>query len=199
MIGWKSMLLPALAVASVGVATLLHFKMPRASTIEALGHKVAALQAQIALVSATPIPAQDDHQEQLPKRLCLGEVVQVIEARARRAGIQSLSIATEAKQSAPAPVHTSGGPSMAPPGSTAKDAAPVELVDAEKLECKLETRSGFQELVRLLGMLESGSPLMRVRDLRIKPDGEGVRAEIALVTFWYPGRKDQAAPAAPGK
>ena len=194
-------ILPTLGVLSLATAGILHFVLPRERLLGELTARCAELEQKAQELQAMAVPSQDEGADLLPLRSHLGEVIRVVEATARGAGIDGITMATgddtTQHDAAPAAVTRVGDPA---PGSGtghgAETAGAAKVPEPKLLRCRIQARSGFMPVVRFLGMLEGGTPLMRVKALEILPTQDGVQASFVLESFWYPKPNSPAAAAA---
>ncbi len=167
-------LLPAAGVLVLGAGLLRKFGPAQLKGGRALAAEIAVLEARIAELERQPVVSRDTLEDLLPPRLRLSEVLAKVRAAATRAGLDSLSFATSTEAPAPA----------APGGAAPRD---DELRKrAKALRSTVELSGDFESVVRFLGMLERGSPLITVDRFSFRPGPEGIEGSVDLSAWWCP-------------
>lgn len=195
-------IVPTLGVLSLATAGVLRLVLPRERQLGELLAHCAQLDQRSHELRATTAPSQDEDADLLPLHLTLGEVVHEVQERARLAGITGITLSSDDGVPAPGDAPATGprgAPAALPPaaGSAPQPAGADKVPEPKSLRCRIQARAGFLQIVRFLGSLEAGAPLMRVKALEVVPTEDGVQANFVLESFWYPRPSDQEIAATP--
>jgi len=202
-----NLILPALAGLSLGTAGILHFTLPQDRLLSELAARSVRLDEQASVMRAAPRPSPDEGSDLLPRRLSFGELISVIETKARASGLESISLASGGDEADRSPGSAAGaattthvGPTGSTPSASEGASSGAGAAQPKAFACRIQARGGFEQFVHFLGQIELAAPLMRVRALEITPAEEGIEASVALEAYWYPGKaKTEASPATPGR
>ncbi len=175
---------------ALGNGFLSWYFVPRKAELKKLAKEVAHTERLVKQLQKLPIPDVRENSDVLPVAISVGSALEVIERAAKEAGIRSISFDTQRE------VHGAALPVVQPkaePGEPGEPGSPGggsagRVPDPKTMACTLKVHGRFQALLRFLGTLESSRLLMQVVSLDAIPSETGVKAEIGLTIFFYPGK-----------
>jgi len=176
-------LLPVAGAVTLTLGWASAWQRPQAGELTRLQVLAADLRRVRAELMARPPVSPDELTERLPRTLTAGDLLQRIEAAARRSGVRAVSFGTEMAEG-------QGAAAASVEGSRDEHHPP-----AERLGCDITLEAEYAALVQFLGLLETSLAVTRVRSLRVVPLPVGVRATVGLEGYAYGGDGLEAAPA----
>jgi hypothetical protein len=163
------------------------YSVPRESALAALKADLANAKLLVARLHKLPIPDLDEYKDVLPEGISVGFALSVIERAAHEAGIKSISFETQReKLDSNLPTVRQRVEPEEPGGGGGETRSKVP--DPSSMSCLLKVHGRFEALLRFLGKIESSELLMQIVSLSAIPSETGVKAEIGLRIFFYPGK-----------
>ncbi|GEM_PF-4008144 len=172
----RRVVLPVLGLVLFIGGLLFRSYMKEKSGVPALKAEIRELTRRIRLEKEAPPVASDENADLLPTSLSLSRLLSKVQTAAAEADLDSVSFDTRDSEAV----------SPTPGGIGAGAKAEIR---ARALLCEVELAGSFASVIKFLGLLETGSPLITIQSLALRPKKGKVGGTVVLVGWWYPGRE----------